>query len=86
MPKLCDLVIIHWQDSRGTTSHWERLSDYRRDSFCKVVTVGFLVKHGKNTTRVAQSLADEGPDMQVTGIMVIPTSCITSIEKLSECG
>lgn len=86
MPKkTCPLVQVRWQDSRGTTSNWEYLRDYQRNTFCEVVTVGYLIKHGKKTTRIAQSFADIGDkDMQVTGIMVIPTSCIISIDQLIE--
>lgn len=81
------LVIITWEDSRQPTGKWQHIEDLELQGVCKIATVGWLLKDEPASKAIAQSVGGLGGDddcTQVCGIMVIPTSCVISIEKLVE--
>ena len=76
-------VRIEWVDSRQPTRAWQRVSDLGYLSECRCVSVGILLRHDKQATILAASIADEGDEIQATGVFVIPTAAITSLQTLT---
>jgi hypothetical protein len=77
------VVRIEWVDSRQPTRSWQRVSDLGYLSECRCVSVGILLRQDKQATLLALSIADEGDEMQATGVFVIPTAAITSLQTLT---
>ena len=80
------LVIAEWEDSRQPSSEWQRLSEFEPDGICQCVSVGFLIYDGEDYKMIAQNMADiyNDENMQVSGLIHIPTACITKITPLEE--
>ena len=83
----CPLVLIQWEDSRQPSSSWVRLSDLGSDHtpvLC--ASVGWMVRDTPEVKVICQNMGDIDcdDDMQVSGVMVIPTRCVLSVEKLEE--
>jgi hypothetical protein len=71
-------VRIEWVDSRQPTASWQRVSDLGYLNECRCVSVGFLLRKDRHTTILALSIADDGDEMQATGVFVIPTAAVLS--------
>ena len=82
----CDLVIIEWMDSRRPDAAWKHLSGDQSWNPCKCVSVGFMVADDADKKVLAPNMADidSASDMQLAGEIVIPTSCVLSIKRLTE--
>ena len=82
----CDLVQIEWLDSRRADGAWQWLSDFKPQKPVDCVSVGWLIHDGKDYKCVAQNFGDLGynKNIQVSGIIEIPTCSITKISKLTE--
>jgi hypothetical protein len=80
------LVLVEWLDSRQPTAGWQRLGDFEAPELNACVSVGWLVHDGKNMKAVATNMADVASDgnMQASGVIEIPTRCITKIKLLRE--
>lgn len=81
--KLGDLVMVEWDDSRQPAASWAWLEDYPFQESSKNVTVGWLVKDGKDAYSVAQSLGDvdkESP--QVGGLALVAKSAVKRVKVL----
>ena len=80
------LVLVEWVDSRSPKSNWQRLSEMEDSVSCRCVSVGFLLRNGKDTKVLAPNMADiDSPDnLQASGIIVIPTKSVTAIKNLEE--
>lgn len=77
------LVLIRWEDSVQASSEWQHLEDVVEQDIVQCQSVGFLIQDGKRVKALAQNLGDEGTEFaQVSGIMRIPTRCVTKIVKL----
>lgn len=77
------MVIITWEDSRQSDGEWRFLS--RLPDFSPVVckTLGWLLKDGRDVKVVAQTIGDlDANDHQASGVMVIPTRAVLSVEHL----
>ncbi len=61
------LILVEWLDSRVSDSGWQFLTDTKEPDACKVQTIGWLIKQGKNAILLAQCLSDEGEEHQQTG-------------------
>ena len=81
-PKQLPLVLIEWQDSSQPTSAWEWVSKYTPQGAVPCVSVGYLVSDKKKVKALASNLGDGG--MQMSGVIHIPTCCITRQVFLKE--
>ena len=78
------LVKVEWEDSRQPISEWQFLEDLTLLDPVKCITVGYLIKDGETHVCICQSIGDHKEDMQVLGIITIPSSCISKITNLQE--
>lgn len=78
------LVSIEWIDSVQPTSGWQFLSEYKESEPIKCISVGFLVCDKKDVKGLAQNIGnkDGRETIQASGIIHIPSKCITKIKKL----
>ena len=83
MSTLARLVQIEWVDSRQPTAAWRRVSDLDYLSECRCTSVGFLLRENDRVKVLAVSIADEGDEMQATGVYVIPTAAVLSVKLLT---
>lgn len=79
------LVLIEWEDSRQPSGQWQRLAGFEPAGFCKCVSVGFLIHDGAAKV-LAPNMADieDELNIQATGMINIPASCITRIVRIEE--
>lgn len=77
------LVQIEWVDSRQPTSSWQRVSGLDYLSECRCTSVGFLLRDDARAMVLAVSIADEGDELQATGVFVIPTAAVLSCVALT---
>jgi hypothetical protein len=84
--KNCDLVLIEWEDSRQPTSEWVRLAGFKSAGICKCASVGFLIHDGVNKKVLASNMADieDKHNIQASGIIHIPSKCVTRITRVEE--
>lgn len=83
MSTLARLVQIEWVDSRQPTAAWRRVSDLGYLCECRCTSVGFLLRDDDRVKVLAVSIADEGDEMQATGVFVIPTAAVLSVKLLT---
>jgi hypothetical protein len=86
--KECSLVLIEWEDSRQPIASWGRLSDFEEMQICKCVSVGFLLHDGAAQKVLAPNMADieDKHNIQSSGVIHIPSKCVTRITPLIENG
>ena len=77
------LVLVEWVDSRQPTAAWQRVANLDYLSECRCTSVGFLLRDGKDAKVLAVSVADEGDEMQATGVFVIPAAAVLSLRLLT---
>jgi len=82
----CPLVQIEWLESTQPVSAWQHLSDLAENSPIKCVSVGYLLRDDDAMKVLAPNMGDIGSELnvQASGIITIPTSCVTKISKLVE--
>jgi hypothetical protein len=79
-----NLVVVHWLDSRQPVSQWMRADDLPEFSAVPIQSVGWLLRQDEAMTVLAANLGDvDSDEQQVSGIMQIPTCCVTSVSDLS---
>jgi hypothetical protein len=83
---MADLVLIEWEDSRQPNGAWKYLSGHPSWDSVKCASVGWLVHDDKQKKVLAPNMGDidDANNMQLSGEIVIPTSCVLSIKKLTE--
>jgi hypothetical protein len=77
------LVQIEWVDSRQPTASWQRVSELDYLTECRCTSVGFLLRDDAQAKVLAVSIADEGKELQATGVFVIPTAAVLSCVVLT---
>jgi hypothetical protein len=84
--KKCPLVMVEWVDSAQPRSGWEYLSGVGEPAAVHCASVGWLVVDTKDTKGVAPNMgAVNSPDsLQISGLITIPTKCVTRITRLKE--
>ena len=50
---------------------------------CRCTSVGYLIRDDEGAKVLAASIADEGDEMQATGVFVIPTAAVLSVKLLT---
>lgn len=83
---MADLVIIEWEDSRRPDGAWKHLSSSHVWDSVKCVSVGWLVVDDKEKKVLAPNMGDidDASNMQMSGEIVIPTSCVLRVSRLNE--
>lgn len=76
------LVIVTWYDSRRPQPAWEFANEYEAQPVKPHYSVGWLIRSTKKKKVLAPNIAYSGDDMQICGMITIPTICITKIERL----
>lgn len=84
--KDCPLVLIEWEDSVQPQGCWQRLAEWKAGGVVRIASVGWLIKDGKRVKALAPNMGgiDEKADVQVSGVIHIPTRCVLSVKKLRE--
>lgn len=84
--KPCPLVMIEWVDSAQPQPCWKFLEDIETPSSIHCVSVGWMVVDGKENKSLAPNMGNinDPSSMQVSGVITIPTRCITKITPLQE--
>lgn len=80
------LIMVNWLDSCQPAPNWQHLSDYKKVSPVSCVSVGFLIHDGDKTKAIAPNMGEihNKENIQASGIIHIPTCCITNITELTE--
>lgn len=83
---MADLVLIEWEDSRQPSSAWKHLAGHPVWDAVKCASVGWLVHDDDQKKVLAPNMGDidDASNMQLSGEIVIPTSCVLSINRLAE--
>lgn len=81
----CPLVLIEWTDSTQPASKWVHLSDFEKRPAIQCVSVGWLLDDGE-TKVLAPNMGDmdNEDNIQVSGVIHIPSCAVTKIEPLQE--
>ena len=85
-PEECPLVLIEWEDSAQPIPGWTYLSDFDKPNVISCASVGWLIHDGNSVKALAPNMGElgEAQNIQASGIIRIPTSCITRIVRLRE--
>lgn len=80
-----ELVLVEWMDSRRPAAAWQHLADAQAWSACRCSSVGFLIADDDDVKVLAPNMADmdDASNIQLSGAIVIPTSCVLSMERLA---
>ena len=80
-----ELVLIEWMDSRRPEAAWQHLADAQPWTACKCASVGFLVADDADVKVLAPNMADmdDASNVQLSGAIVIPSSCVLSVKLLT---
>ena len=77
------LVLIEWEDSAQPVAAWQYLDEVGVPEIVRCQSVGFLVYDGNDVKALAPNVGDLGGEhAQASGLMRIPTRCVTRIRKL----
>lgn len=84
----CPLVLVEWEDSAQPTPAWSFLQTYKPDPIVHCVSVGWLIHDGDDLKAIAPNFGNVESDSsaQVSGVIRIPTRCITRTVYLDEPG
>lgn len=82
----CPLVYVEWEDSAQPVAAWAYLSDVPQPSAVLCASVGWLIRDDKNVKAIAPNMGNLMAEnsVQVSGVIQIPTRCITRIVQLDE--
>lgn len=85
-PKPCPLVLVEWEDSAQPVSSWQWITAYTEPDIVTCASVGWLIHDGRDVKVVAPNLghSDDQSAVQVSGVIRIPTRCVTRITPISE--
>lgn len=82
----CRLVMIEWEDSAQPIAAWAYLDSLDTSQAVRCVSVGWLINDGPDVKALAPNMGTLGEEssVQVSGVIRIPTRCITRIVELDE--
>ncbi|MGF7211595.1 hypothetical protein GGE65_006212 [Skermanella aerolata] len=85
-PQTCPLVLVEWEDSTQPVSSWQWITSYKEPDIVTCASVGWLIHDGADVKALAPNLghSDEQRAVQVSGVIRIPTRCVTRITVLAE--
>ena len=77
------LVLIEWEDSAQPAAAWMWLQGAKWEGGAvKCQSVGWLVYDGEDVKALAPNRGNMDGDVQVSGVIRIPTRCVTKIRRL----
>ena len=76
-------MLIEWVDSRQPTASWQRVAHLDYLSECHCTSVGFLIRDDAQAKVLSATIADEGDELQATGVFVIPAAAVLSVKLLT---
>lgn len=84
----CPLVFIQWEDSAQPIPGWKHLADFDPPPVVQCASVGWLIHDGPDMKAVAPNMGglEDECNVQVSGVIRIPTRCIIQISFLDEPG
>lgn len=79
-----DLVLIEWVDSTQPTPDWAWIDEvsWKEVALCR--SVGWLVYDGEEVKALAPNVATVCGDVQISGVIRIPTRAVVRITRLRE--
>jgi hypothetical protein len=78
------LVKVSWLDSSSPDNVWSKLRAWRGVGSLECISVGYLIAEDDLSKTIAPHLAHPySDDCQGSGIIVIPSGAITSVERLT---
>ena len=78
------LVLIEWEDSAQPVAAWQYLADMDPPEVVQCKSVGYLIADEKNVKVLAPNVGElETEHAQASGVIRIPTRCVTRIRPLS---
>jgi hypothetical protein len=82
----CRLVMIEWEDSAQPISSWAYLASLDVTKAVRCVSVGWLIHDGDDVKALAPNMGNlnDESSVQVSGVIRIPTRCISRIVDLDE--
>ena len=82
----CPLVMIEWEDSAQPLPSWSHLAGFEAPGVIVCASVGWLILDDKKMKAIAPNLGGFNSDdnLQVSGVIQIPTRCVLRITKLAE--
>lgn len=80
------LVLIEWEDSRLPNGAWKHLAGGHDWGAVKCASVGWLVHDDAEKKVLAPNMGDidDASNTQLSGEIVIPTSCVLRVSRLRE--
>jgi hypothetical protein len=83
---MADLVLIEWMDSRQPDSAWKHLDNHPVWQAVKCASFGWLVADNEKMKVLAPNMGDieDASNMQLSGEIIIPTSCVLTVTRLTE--
>lgn len=81
-----DLVLIEWLDSRQPNGSWKHLANPPEWEAVKCASVGWLLADDAQKKVLAPNMGDidDASNLQLSGEIVIPTSCVIAVKRLRE--
>ncbi len=82
----CRLVMIEWEDSAQPIAAWAYLDSLDTSQAVRCVSVGWLINDGPDVKALAPNMGNlnDESSAQVSGVIRIPTRCISRIVGLDE--
>jgi len=82
----CPLVLVEWEDSAQPIAQWVHLANVETKAAVLCVSVGWLIQDGKEVKVIAPNMGEVNSrdNVQVSGVIRIPTRCVRKITKLTE--
>jgi hypothetical protein len=83
---MAHLVQVEWKDAKQPISAWQHLSNIAGNKPLNCVSVGYLIRDDDVAKVLAPNMADIESELniQASGIITIPSGCVTRILKLVE--
>lgn len=76
-------MLIEWEDSVQPIRAWLHLDDLGAHEVMRCQSVGYLIYDGDDVKALAPNVAELGTDdAQASGIIRIPTRCVTKLRLL----
>lgn len=82
----CSLVLVEWLDSAQPIAPWQHLTNMEPPSAIRCVSVGWLVSDDGEVLAIAPNFGaiDDEDSVQISGVIQIPTRCVTHISEVKE--
>lgn len=82
----CPLVMIEWEDSAQPTSSWRYLASFAPTGVIRCMSVGWLIHDDEQQKVLSPNMGaiDDGGNLQISGVIQIPSRCVLHITPIGE--